>query len=115
MATVQLRLPLVKDGGSYVDVRDQNGVTRSFRRDRSPWLQIDREAGTVLVEVDEAAWEKRTARVPEVKAARKSTKKVKRTCLNCRHSFKADPAHRICPPCKKTAAWRSGGDFEIAL
>lgn len=111
---IQLRLPLVKEAATYVDVRDPNGVVRSFRFDRFP-VQIDRAAGTVIVEMDEKAWTKRVGRSPEVVADRqKKAKKQTRKCLNCSHPFLADPAHRICPPCKKTSAWASGGDYALA-
>ena len=33
-----------------------------------------------------------------------------RKCLMCRETFRSDGAHnRICPKCKLTRTWRSGG------
>lgn len=41
---------------------------------------------------------------------------LRRRCLKCRHEFK--PEHKgnfVCDDCKKTKAWKTGGDYTVAI
>lgn len=52
--------------------------------------------------------------LPDHASARRAQKpRKKRRCLNCGHAFNAEYAMRVCYPCKKTAMWKHGSDYQI--
>lgn len=71
------------------------------------------------VDLPEAVINRRLNRVYDEPAPKndkkaKAKKTVTRKCMLCKHEFEADPAHRICTPCKSTGNWKSGGEYAIA-
>ena len=55
----------------------------------------------VYVEIEDSSANKKPRRVYEAK---------ERKCLMCSETFRSEGAHnRICPKCKLTRTWRSGG------
>lgn len=109
---IRVELSFQRENPTFVVGTEADGSRRSFRKQD---IVFSRQGEKIVVEVDRKRYERMCGRISEKApmAARKS-KRLVRKCLNCRHPFNADPVTFICTPCKKTAAWQSGGEYSLA-
>jgi len=111
--TVFLALTLDRQNNTFIVGHDAEGRRWSFRK-QDVTFEIDGEL--LAVHVDRKRYERILNRESE-RAPMAEVKKTRRTrkCLRCKNEFQADAVTYICSPCKNTAAWRSGGDYSVAI
>ncbi len=102
MDTVTVTLHFGRDTGRYL-VGDLSG--REYWFDKGKLTAWSTDQRSLVVTLDEAAWEKRVrAERPEPAVVIHKTRK----CLCCRQEFGAERFMFVCSTCKETANWREG-------
>lgn len=113
--TVSLSLRLVREDETTIIGEDAEGDRRIFCKSDLRSCIVSRRFESVSIVVEKVKLRQAKVQKADISpTCEKGIKKKKRKCLTCRHPFMAHPSTFVCPPCKKTSAWRTGSDYSLA-